>query len=328
MCAASVYLEPEASSRKRRPPLLFVWLNDAVRVITGLLTGATVSAFIGLATWLPAAASSRGSGGPAGTYEVSAAAQRSALAFWTRPRMTAATGIGRSARAGITPDVPGALIAPRGTPTAAKFTGVATVGALFYTAGSQNHFCTASVIDSAPRDIVLTAAHCVYSAGYATNLAYVPEYHAGTRPLGTWPVRAITVAAGWRTTHNPDLDFAFLATSPRGGKHVQAVTGGLDLGRAYAQSINVIGYNDTDDLPVRCQTRSFEFRPGQQEFYCHDYRGGTSGGPWITNLNPRTGAGVVHGVIGGYEQGGDYEWASYSAYFGAQLDALYKEAAG
>ena len=191
MCAASVYLEPEASSRKRRPPLLFVWLNDAVRVITGLLTGATVSAFIGLATWLPAAASSRGSGGPAGTYEVSAAAQRSALAFWTRPRMTAATGIGRSARAGITPDVPGALIAPRGTPTAAKFTGVATVGALFYTAGSQNHFCTASVIDSAPRDIVLTAAHCVYSAGYATNLAYVPEYHAGTRPLGTWPVRGL-----------------------------------------------------------------------------------------------------------------------------------------
>jgi V8-like Glu-specific endopeptidase len=308
----------------------------------------TVSTFIGLATWLPAAASpsaglrsgattnSRGSGGPAGTYVVSAAAQRSAIAFWTPPRMTAATGAtgatgaGHAARAGITPDVPEALIAPRGTPTAAKFTGVATVGVLFYTTGSKNHFCTASVIDSTPRDIVLTAAHCVYSAGYATNLAYVPEYHAGTRPLGTWAVRAITIAAGWRSTHNPDLDFAFLATAPRDGKHVQAVTGGLNLGlgSAYAQSINVIGYNDTDDLPVRCQTRSFEFRPGQQEFYCHDYRGGTSGGPWITDLNPRTGAGVVHGVIGGYEQGGDYEWASYSAYFGARFEALYKEAAG
>ena len=127
-----------------------------------------------------------------------------------------------------------------------------------------------------------------------------------TRPLGTWAVRTITIAAGWRTAHNPNLDFAFLTTAPLRGRHVQAVTGGLalSLNGAYAQSIEVIGYNDSDDLPVRCPTRSFEFRPGQQEFYCHDYRGGSSGGPWITSLNPRTGTGVVHGVIGGYEQGG------------------------
>jgi V8-like Glu-specific endopeptidase len=236
---------------------------------------------------------------------------------------------GRPTRAVASPDVQGVLIAPRGTPTAAKFTGVSTVGALFYTTGSQKHFCTASVIDSAARDVVLTAAHCVYSTRYATNVAYVPEYHSGARPLGTWAVRAITVAAGWRTAHNPNLDFAFLAAAPLSGRHVQAVTGGLALAlnRAYAQDIEVVGYNDSDDLPVRCLTRSFEFRPGQQEFYCHDYHGGTSGGPWITGLNPRTGTGVVHGVIGGYEQGGSYEWASYSAYFGAQLDALFKEAA-
>jgi V8-like Glu-specific endopeptidase len=322
--------------------LLAMWVNVAVRVIIRLLTGAAVSAFVGLATWLPATASSPGglrsaatahSGGPGArvaTHTVSAAAQRLALAYWTAPRMAAAVAVGRSARVGARPDVPGALIAPRGTPTAGKFTGVATVGALFYTTGSKKHFCTASVIDSAARDIVLTAAHCVYSAGYATNVAYVPDYNSGTRPLGTWAVRAITVAAGWRTAHNPNLDFAFLATAPAHGRHVQAVTGGLALGlnTAYAQSVNVIGYNDTDDLPIRCQTRSFEFRPGQLEFYCHDYHGGTSGGPWITGLNPRTGTGVVHGVIGGYEEGGSYEWASYSAYFGGQLAALFKEAAG
>ena len=148
--------------------------------------------------------------------------------------------------------------------------------------------------------------------------------------LGTWAVRAITVASAWRTVHNPNLDVAFLATAPLGGKHVQAITGGLDLGlnSAYGQAIQVIGYNDSDDLPVRCPTRSFEFRPGQLEFYCHDYHRGTSGSPWITGLNPRTGTGVVRGVIGGYEQGGYYEWASYSAYFGAQVSALFKAAAG
>jgi V8-like Glu-specific endopeptidase len=244
--------------------------------------------------------------------------------------MAAASAVARPARARVSPDAQGGLIAPRGTPTAATFTGVSTVGALFYTTGSQKHFCTASVIDSAARDIVLTAAHCVYSTSYASNVAYVPDYHSGTRPLGTWAVRAITVAAGWRAVHNPNLDVAFLATAPRGGKHVQAVTGGLALGlnSAYGQAIQVIGYNDSDDLPVRCPTRSFEFRPGQLEFYCHDYRSGSSGGPWITGLNPRTGTGVVRGVIGGYEHGGYYEWASYSAYFGAQVAALFKEAAG
>ncbi|HEX3958202.1 MAG TPA: hypothetical protein VHZ03_16460 [Trebonia sp.] len=31
-------------------------------------------------------------------------------------------------------------------------------------------------------------------------------------------------------------------------------------------------------------------RTGQLEFYCHDYLGATSGGPWVTSLNSRTGS--------------------------------------
>jgi hypothetical protein len=33
----------------------------------------------------------------------------------------------------------------------------------------------------------------------------------------------------------------------------------------------------------------------------------------------------VFGVIGGYELGGDYEWASYSAYFGSATRSLYQQ---
>jgi V8-like Glu-specific endopeptidase len=324
-----------------------VCLNGGVRVNRGLLIGVGITALsagIGLTIGVPAGASaptvtrptvtqptdSPGAGAQAVTYVVSAAAQRSALAFWTPRLMAAATAaVSLPSPAGVSADAPDALIAPQGTPTATKFSGLAAVGTLFYTTGSKEHFCTASVIDSAPGDIILTAAHCVYSSGYATKVAYVPEYHSGTRPLGTWAVRAITVAAGWRTTHDPNLDFAFLALAPLRDKHVQSVTGGLTLAlhSSYAQAIEVVAYNDGDNDPVRCLTRSFEFRPGQQEFYCHDYRTGSSGGPWITGLNLRTGTGAVHGVIGGYEEGGDYEWASFSAYFGAQFAALFKEAA-
>jgi hypothetical protein len=135
------------------------------------------------------------------------------------------------------------------------------------------------------------------------------------------------VASGWESSHNPDLDFAFLTTAPVAGQRIQARTGGLTIGftRWYSEKIEVVGHNDTDSKPVRCATRSFRFRTGQMEFYCHGFWTGTSGGPWIIGYNAKNGTGTVFGVIGGYELGGDYEWASYSAYFGPATRSLYTE---
>jgi hypothetical protein len=62
------------------------------------------------------------------------------------------------------------------------------------------------------------------------------------------------------------------------------------------------------------------------EFYCSNYWDGTSGGPWIPDFNPATGSGVVSGDIGGYEQGGDYAWTSYSGYYGAATLDLFNQA--
>jgi hypothetical protein len=313
-------------------------INGGVRVAKILFATASIgiSAGIGLAGGTPAHAGSPvpGSGTPAVTHAIGSTAQREALAFWTPARMQEATAVSRMAvtprtspttSAPVSHAEPRVPTAPKGTPTAVHFHGVPTVGALFFTTGSAKHFCTASVTDSRPGDVVLTAAHCVYGRSYATNIAYVPMYHNGTRPDGTWPVTSITVAAGWRAKHDPDLDFAFLKVASVRGHSVQAVTRGLALGLngSYAMAIQVVGYNDSDSQPVHCLTRSFEFRPGQLEFYCHDYWDGTSGGPWITGFSTRTGTGTVHGVIGGYQQGGLYEWASFSPYFGSRLAALF-----
>lgn len=263
--------------------------------------------------------------GSAVFHAVGAVGQQVTRTFWTRSRMETATPLPGKARFGparpaASPASPGAgQLPPPGTPTAKPFSGVPTVGTLFYTTGTGRHFCTASVVDSARKDMVLTAAHCVYSSAYASNVEFVPGYHDGQRPYGAWPVTSIAVAAGWKQSHDPDLDFAFLSVSPPsgGGLPIQAVTGGLRLGinRGYDHHIEVIGYNNTGDRPVKCATKSFEFQPGQMEFYCHSYWDGTSGGPWITGYHGRTGTGTVIGDIGGYQQGGDYEWASYSPYF-------------
>jgi V8-like Glu-specific endopeptidase len=304
--------------------------------------------------------------GPAAavTDQVSVAAQRQAVAHWTRQRMRGATAtavprgliraslpavtrtpglpaVGRASglpRAGRVPGLPGARLsragrasaeisAPMGIPTARPFSGSPTTGVLFYTTGGKGHFCSASVVDSTADDLALTAAHCVYSKGFATNIEYVPGYHDGKRPYGVWPVRTITVASGWKLSHDPDLDFAFLTLAAAGGKRIQAKTGGLTIAftRWYSEKIEVIGHNDSGAAPIRCATRSFRFRTGQMEFYCHGFWTGTSGGPWIIGYNARNGTGTVFGVIGGYERGGDYEWASYSAYFGSSARILYEQ---
>src|SRR5579859_190436 len=144
--------------------------------------------------------------GPAAavTDQVSAAAQRQAVAHWTRQRMRGAaatavprglirtslpavtrspgrpavgraSGLSRAGRAGAE------ISAPKGIPTASPFSGSPTTGVLFYTAGGKGHFCSASVVDSTAGDLALTAAHCVYSKGFATNIEYVPGYHDGKR---------------------------------------------------------------------------------------------------------------------------------------------------
>lgn len=256
------------------------------------------------------------------------AAQQVTRSFWTPTRMKAATpeAFGRAApvkdRASSGP--------PRGTPTATKFNGVPTIGALFYTTGTKKHFCTASVIASSADNLILTAAHCVYSKGYKTHIEFVPEYHSGHSPYGAWAVRTITIAAGWKSNANPNLDFAFLAVTPPVGTHrpIQKWTGALSLGinEGYDHPIEVVGYNDTDSQPVRCLTKSFRFSATQMEFYCHDYRAGTSGGPWIRGYHAPQGTGTVYGDIGGYEQGGDYEWASYSPYYGSQVLGIFRQA--
>ena len=316
----------------------------------------TVSACVAVSGGAAGAATSQVTspmtGGPPATqavlHTIGTAAQAMAREFWTTTRMASATPAGQArpepASAhpeGVSAHPDGGSARPEGVsaspagaspeiPNPTFFNGVPTVGALFFTIGTHAHFCTASVVNSTTRDLVLTAAHCVYGTVFATNVAYVPEWHQGVSPYGSWAVQSITVAAGWKQSRNPNLDFAFLAvTSPPGTRRpIQSVTGGLRLGAGtrYARPVTVIGYNDTDDQPIGCATSSFVFETGQMEFYCNSFRDGTSGGPWILHLNPVTGSGTVVGDIGGYEQGGDYPWASYSPYYSWPILRLFVQA--
>jgi V8-like Glu-specific endopeptidase len=306
----------------------------ALVAVVGVTGGMTVA----VAGTARAAAGSGSGAGPGSVYVVGAGAQAAARAFWTPGRMAAVVSasqrqepLGPLNAEGLEPA--SSLVEqkpPRDTPSPVTFGGVPTIGTLFYSTSSGGHFCTASVVSSKTGNMVMTAAHCVYSGGYATNLEFAPGYDSGSAPYGDWSVKEITVAKGWREHQDPDLDYAFLevAPPPLSAGPIQSVTGAMTIGfsRRDAESITVIGYNDTSQQPIRCATKSFKFSSSQMEFYCRGFWYGTSGGPWIIDYDGSTGTGTVFGLIGGYEAGGYQSWASYSTILWQNAESLFKQA--
>src|ERR1700712_4975124 len=74
--------------------------------------------------------------------------------------------------------------APPGTPTAVSFNGVPAVGVIFDDGLTNPHSCSASVVQSPGRNLVLTAAHCISGSG--AGLQFAPGYVDGKTPYGVW----------------------------------------------------------------------------------------------------------------------------------------------
>ncbi len=210
------------------------------------------------------------------------------------------------------------------------FPGTPAVGALFTTAAGKlgQHFCTASVIDSPNGDLAITAAHCV--TGTPGTIDFVAGYDDGTTPYGVWTVTRVYVDHAWSSSSSQDDDFAFLQVSqPGSSTPIEDVTGADRLATgspASRQRVQVIGYPNSSGEPVTCQNWLREPMDAQLEFDCGGYPDGTSGGPFLSEVDQTTGQGLVIGVIGGYQQGGDTPEVSYSAVLGANAAALYKTA--
>jgi V8-like Glu-specific endopeptidase len=210
------------------------------------------------------------------------------------------------------------------------FSGEPAVGALFTTSAGRlgKHFCTASVVDSPAGDLVLTAAHCV--TGASGTIDFVPGYNQGSTPYRVWTVTKIYVDQAWHSSSSKDDDFAFLRVSNSGSSTpIEDETGAEKLVTGTPAShrlVQVIGYPNGANQAVTCQNWLREPMADQLEFDCGGYTDGTSGGPFLSRVDPSTGQDQVIGVIGGYEQGGNTPAVSYSAVLGSNAAALYKTA--
>jgi V8-like Glu-specific endopeptidase len=213
----------------------------------------------------------------------------------------------------------------RATPSNAR------VGALFHQDADGGHFCTASVVHSPHKNVLLTAAHCVHGGqggSYASDLVFIPDYRDGTTPQGQWPVTSIVVDQRWIASSDPDLDVAFVTVGQVGGKNIEDVLGANTLGvdKGFTNVVQITGYPSTASAPISCFNRTEQQSQYQTKIACTGFPGGTSGSPWLTSFDPTTRTGTVIGVIGGYEQGGDSPDVSYSPYFDADVQSLYNQA--
>ncbi|GCB48019.1 trypsin-like peptidase domain-containing protein [Streptomyces sp. NL15-2K] len=211
------------------------------------------------------------------------------------------------------------------TTVAAASAWTARVGALFAAdRGSRlagGHFCTASVVHSPRRDLLVTAAHCLSGTG---ELVFVPGYRDGHAPYGVWKVGKTYLPDGWAKRQDEDSDVGFADVGERHGERVEDVVGGnrFVTGTATgATAVTVTGYPDSREVPVSCTNKPAAHSRTQQRIECPGFTGGTSGSPWVD------GDGKVVGILGGHEEGGATADVSYSVVLGGEAAALYRTAA-
>lgn len=206
------------------------------------------------------------------------------------------------------------------------------VGALFEHNAAGNHFCTASVVSSPGKDLLITAAHCINggkgSSGYNSDIVFIPDYRDGQEPFGVWTPAKLLVAPQWANSSDPDFDVGFVILQPHNGENIQQVLGAnrLATDSSYQYLVHVTGYPDSANAPITCINWTSRLSSTQLRFECAGYTGGTSGSPWVTRFSAGSHTGTIVGVIGGYQQGGDTPAVSYSVRFGQAIVQLYRQA--
>ena len=273
--------------------------------------------------------------------EVSHEADQDVLSYWTRERMAAARpldtdvaddpaqeqpvvadGDGSSSSstdpAGMTEPV--APAADGGAAPPAR-----TMGKLFfngYEAG--NAYCSASVLNTPSKSVIITAAHCVYSSeeGWAKDAVFVPDYdraQADPDPVGVWTVRSIRTFNSWRadqTDYSSDVAYVTLNNGGDANKPVVDVVGGYGLawGGSHVFRATIFGYPTNKTTPdgrgsVYSCVRTTEQSEDKVRVEGCDFGMGASGGPWLYRYDEASRLGYVRSVtalwrpLGGVNRG-------------------------
>jgi hypothetical protein len=165
----------------------------------------------------------------------------------------------------------------------------AFIGKLEVSIDGNNHYCSATFIDS---DVLLTAAHCVQQNG-TTNRYTINKFAKDGGEDFSVKSNCVFVPAEWASVTEKYLrirhDYAFLRTT-------SAVTGNpkdIATGNAHGILVTLLGYpagsgGGLTALPEETQEDVLHPRPTVSVKTSQlGFAQGTSGGPWVRDSNGR-----------------------------------------
>ncbi|UYB42732.1 peptidase [Streptomyces sp. Je 1-4] len=285
----------------------------------------------------------------------SSATPRTTLgAFWTADRMRAAApldlatptkrsaaAVPRSAPLKVAPTLPrlpkaGPLL-PGSLPQAGgPWTGggavVKTTGRVFFTYQGRNASCSGDAVTSGNKSTVITAGHCVKLQGaWHTNWVFVPGYQDGQAPYGKWPASKTLATPQWTASEDINFDVGAAVVAPLDGKKLTDVVGGqgLSFNSGYNKATYAFGFPaaapyDGSKL-IYCSGNTIK-----DPLFSNDHglscnmTGGSSGGPWFTSFDEKTGTGLQTSVNSfGYQF---LPNTMFGPYFGDDAKNLYNKA--
>lgn len=207
---------------------------------------------------------------------------------------------------------------PNGATFDRKGLGGTALGRLYMQFDGGTGVCSASVVPSKSRSIVVTAAHCLadFENGMKPpkSVLFIPadRNNGKDAPLGKWAAVEMFVpqyfldnakveASGNTSGSGWTRDHAFLVMEEKDGKRIQDVTGGMGIAFGVPTgSLTQVGYptaapyDGTDEF--FCASTSWQ--QGWSAGYNHlcDMTPGSSGGAWMAYYNKDVGAGYIVAV--------------------------------
>jgi V8-like Glu-specific endopeptidase len=207
-----------------------------------------------------------------------------------------------------------------------------TAGRVFFTYQGRTASCSGNAVTSANKSTVLTAGHCVKMQGaWHTNWVFVPGYHDGQRPYGTWTASKILSTPQWTASEDINYDIGAAVVAPLDGKRLTDVVGGqgVAFNTGYNKAMYSFGFPAAAPYDgekfIYCSGTTFrDFLLSSDHGLTCNMTGGSSGGPWFTQFDEASGTGLQSSV-----NSFKYNFlpnAMYGPYFGADAQNLYQSA--
>lgn len=105
-----------------------------------------------------------------------------------------------------------------------------SVGRMFFTVNGKNKYCSAATVNNDYKNVVMTAAHCVFHKDiddWVSNVTFVPAYYDGKAPYGKWEGKNKRVMKGWsKNGYKTDYDVGLFSVYKNNNQNIVNAVGG------------------------------------------------------------------------------------------------------